>query len=307
MSASTSPDNIFYPTSTDSFGPLETAFATMASSVQTALNGTKTYRTADHTSLAAITAMASGALATVIEGGATFGYDGSVWQQKTDAIFASTANRDTAYAKAGGAYRVSPSARVIITGIRQEWNGSAWQSVSAMMSVIPASVGGTTVVSSIAGKVSFTAASGLNLNNCFSTAADKYEIFIDITGMSTVSQVGMYLRASSADNTTANYDWQALYGSASAAGSSGIAAGTQWQLTSAATGSHSIHITLFNPAQATLKRGVVSTTDYTGGAAPTVSTIGLGFRSGTVFDGFSIFALAGGTFAGVISVEAHLN
>ena len=307
MSASTSPDNIVYPTSTDSFGPLETSFATLAASVQTALNATKTYRTADLNSLAAITAMASGALATVIEGGASFGYDGSVWQQKTDAIFASTAARDTAYAKAGGAYRVSPSARVIITGIRQEWNGSVWQSVSSLMSVIPSSSTGTTVTASTSGKTSFTAANGMNVNNCFSAAADKYEIFIDITGMSIVSQMGMLLRSVGADNTSANYDWQALYGSASAAGSSGAPATTYWQLTAAATGSHSIHVTLFNPYQATLKRATVNTVDYTGGAAPTVSTLGLGFRLGTPFDGFSLFATAGGTFAGTVSVETHLN
>ena len=63
MSASTTPDNITYPVSTDAFGPLESAFATLATTVQTALNNTKTYRTADHVSLAAIIGMASGALA----------------------------------------------------------------------------------------------------------------------------------------------------------------------------------------------------------------------------------------------------
>ena len=106
MSASTSPDNITYPISTDAFGPLETSFATLATSVQTALNGLKTYRTADHISLAAITGMATGALATVIEGGAIFDYNGTIWVQSTPATFATNTARDTAYAKATGAYRV---------------------------------------------------------------------------------------------------------------------------------------------------------------------------------------------------------
>ena len=114
MSASTSPDNITYPISTDAFGPLETSFATMATSVQTALNNTKTYRTADHISLNAMTGMASGALATVIEGGAIFAYNGTIWIQETPAYFASLGARDTAYAKASGAYRVL-NAQVIRT------------------------------------------------------------------------------------------------------------------------------------------------------------------------------------------------
>lgn len=38
MSANTSPDNITYPVSTDNITPLETVFATMASSIQTALS-----------------------------------------------------------------------------------------------------------------------------------------------------------------------------------------------------------------------------------------------------------------------------
>ena len=129
MSASTSPDNIVYPTSTDSFGPLETVFATLATSVQTALSATKTYRTADLTSLAAIAGMASSALATVTEGGATFGYDGTLWQQKTEALFANTTIRDSAYAKAGGAYKISPNARVVVAGVRQEWNTLGWSPV----------------------------------------------------------------------------------------------------------------------------------------------------------------------------------
>ena len=128
MSASTSPDNIIYPISTDAFGPLETVFAALATSVQTALNGTKTYRTTDHISLNAITGMASGALATVIEGGASFSYDGTVWQQKTEALFSTTGIRDTAYAKVGGVYRVN-NAKALVAGVHYEWFGSIWASI----------------------------------------------------------------------------------------------------------------------------------------------------------------------------------
>lgn len=43
MSANTSPDNIVYPVSTDQVAPLETVFATMASSIQTALSNQGKY------------------------------------------------------------------------------------------------------------------------------------------------------------------------------------------------------------------------------------------------------------------------
>ena len=173
--------------------------------------------------------------------------------------------------------------------------------------VIPTSVLGATVSVTATGKVQFGSASGLNVNGCFNTAADKFDILIDISGMATVGQMALVFRSAGVDNTSANYDWQAVYGSGAAAGSAGAAATTVWQLTAGAAGSHSIRVTVYNPAQSSIKRGVVQAVDYTGGAAPTIAAIGAGFRSGISFDGFSLYALSGGTFAGNLSVEAHLN
>lgn len=49
--ATTTPDNIYYPTSGENVAPLETVFATQASSVQTALNAARTERNAIDTRL----------------------------------------------------------------------------------------------------------------------------------------------------------------------------------------------------------------------------------------------------------------
>lgn len=134
MSASTSPDNITYPTSTDSFGPLETAFATMAASIQTALSATKTYRTADLNSLNGLTGMASGAIATVIEGGALFDYNGTIWIQVTNSVFATTTLRDSAYLKATGAYKViTARATVSADGITYGYFGTVWAPFSGAL------------------------------------------------------------------------------------------------------------------------------------------------------------------------------
>lgn len=104
---------ITYPTGTDQVAPLHTVFATMATSIDTAL-GKIIFRPADLAALAAITGMLSGDIAIVAEGGALFEYNGTAWAQKTEAHFASATTRDTAYSKANGVYRV-PSATVYRT------------------------------------------------------------------------------------------------------------------------------------------------------------------------------------------------
>lgn len=126
MPANTSPDNIVYPVSTDAVAPLESVFATLAISIQNALNK-HPFATADLASLAAITGMAAGDLAEVIEGGAIFRYSGTGWVQATAATFGSASARDTAYAKASGAFRVA-QAEAIVTAdnISYIYTGSAW-------------------------------------------------------------------------------------------------------------------------------------------------------------------------------------
>jgi hypothetical protein len=109
---------ITYPTGTDDVAPLQTVFATMATSIDTAL-GKLTFRPADLAALAALVGMSPGDIATVLEGGAIFRYTGTSWVQATPASFSSSAARDTAYAKASGTYRVG-TARVFRTDTNYE-------------------------------------------------------------------------------------------------------------------------------------------------------------------------------------------
>lgn len=112
--ANTSPDNIYYPVSTDQINPLATRFAALANSVQNALNA-HPYTVADHAALKALVGMTTGSLAVVVEGGAIFEYNGTAWIQKTEGHFTSAAARSTAYAKASSAYLV-PGATSYISG-----------------------------------------------------------------------------------------------------------------------------------------------------------------------------------------------
>lgn len=75
----------------------------------TALEARVTQRPVDLDALAAVGtgSLLSGDLARVTEGGALFFWAGTAWEQLSVAKFASTAARDTAYAKASAAYRVT--------------------------------------------------------------------------------------------------------------------------------------------------------------------------------------------------------
>ena len=71
------------------------------------------------------TASPEGKILHVDDMGANFQAQDAAWVQITDARFASTGDRDTAYAKAAGAYLVA-GARAIISGVTYRYSGSAW-------------------------------------------------------------------------------------------------------------------------------------------------------------------------------------
>lgn len=110
MATTGAPWNIWIPDTTSPVAPLQTLFSTQATSIAVALSALQTTtprRVADLTALAALTPVATYEPVIVVEGGAIFIHNGTVWVQATEATFASAGTRDTAYAKAAGAYCVS--------------------------------------------------------------------------------------------------------------------------------------------------------------------------------------------------------
>lgn len=81
MAASTTPDAIVYPQSTDQVSPLETVFANMANSVQTAMNfrGIYTFRWTNAAARTAQTGMRVGDYGYQIDTQYTYRYTGSAW------------------------------------------------------------------------------------------------------------------------------------------------------------------------------------------------------------------------------------
>lgn len=82
------------------------------------------YNVADFTALAALTGMISGSRAFVVEGDVSMVFDGGAWIQQSVAKFASTADRDTAYAKASNAYKVQ-GVQAYVSGTNTTWAYSA--------------------------------------------------------------------------------------------------------------------------------------------------------------------------------------
>lgn len=313
MSANTSPDNITYPVSTDAVAPLETVFATMATSVQTALSNFRSSKlnlvVADLAALALVTGMSVGQLAIVTEGGAVFEYNGTTWVQQTIAQFSTTGARDTAYAKASSAYLVAWTAQALITSTGQnlQYNGSAWVNPfsSGLNPIVPTSVAGTGVTVSSSGVVTLTAASIASMNGVFSSTYDNYLILADFPTHSTGSATQMRLRLAGTDDVTAS-----SYQTQTTTSTTTTVTGAQVVSTSGPINSNgafledSMKVTLFAPAIARVTRWQ---SEFFG----VISSIASGSAYGrhtaaTAYDGVSILVGAG-TITGTVRVFGYLK
>ncbi len=83
-----------------------------------------------------------------------------------------------------------------------------WGSRAGLAKVIPSSVavGSGTGSADSLGTVTFSGASSVSLNNCFSSTYKNYRVVLDITSISAVDSIlGFRLRVSGSDDTSANY------------------------------------------------------------------------------------------------------
>ena len=182
------------------------------------------YSVADFTALAALTGMVSGQTGFVVEGDVTMMYDGSAWVQQSVAIFATSAARDTAYAKASAAYRVQGvQAYQTDTGITYNYaalynvstnpggrDAAGWYpttKVDGLVPVQPTSVavaGGSATVNAL-GLVSFTTATSVSLNGVFTSAYNSYRMLIRVPNTSGGASLTFRFRNAGTDNTSNNY------------------------------------------------------------------------------------------------------
>jgi hypothetical protein len=160
---------------------------------------------------------------------------------------------------------------------------------SGMDLITPTSVAGSGVTLS-GGEVSMSAATGVNVNGCFTSNYQNYQIWFDALG-SQDSTLLLRMRLAGSDNSASSYAYQQLdAASTSVTGSRGTAQTSMYFGYATTTrGWHFVNI--FNPnlASATL---VQSQTAFNV-AGPNLTIFMGGHNVATAFDGFSIIVGAG--------------
>jgi hypothetical protein len=204
------------------------------------------------------------------------------------------------------------------------WSGSAWVSVATeveslanfatqsyadntpgLRMVVPTSVAVGSGTGSIAtqGTVTFSGASSVSLNGCFSSTYDNYRILFFGT-LSTGSNQTLRLRASGTDNSgaTSYRSQQGTFGGASAAAKRNDTSAFNLNYDSGGSEPPYYAIDIFRP-NSTDSVKVISGMGYK--SAQTDFTSGA-LTSSTQFDGFSLITSTG-TMSGTVRVYGYKN
>lgn len=189
-------------------------------------------------------------------------------------------------------------------GLSWMWSGSAWvPALQGLVAIAPTSVAGAGVVLGSGGLVTFTAASSVSLNGCFTSAFANYKIVIVGTAQTAASGVSVRLRAAGVDASAANYSWSRGFDDVTARTVFTSAGATSWVLSPEGANYQDRleEITLANPGTAarTIGRGV-------GAMGSTMRTADYAWQHSlaTAYDGLSIFTGAG-TFTGTVKVYGY--
>lgn len=186
-----------------------------------------------------------------------------------------------------------------------------WVNPLGQSLVVPptVAVGSGTFSISTLGKVTFTGASSVSVNGCFTTTYDNYAIFLNIPTSSTANNLTFRFRLSGTDDSSASYDTQSLVAASTTATAAQPLAGTSIGLDGVNAAFHDIEMRLFAPNLAQATRGkaeVLTTANPMTAAAGAYAIRGFLFRNATQFDGFSFIASTA-TVTGTIRVYGYNN
>ena len=182
--------------------------------------------------------------------------------------------------------------------------------VGAGMDLItPTSVAGTGVTLS-GGKVSFSAATSVSVNGCFTATYDNYALVADFTAASANNAISLRLRVGGVDATT-NYAGVRLYTLNTTVGADIDPTGTdEWYVT--ATNStrptSDTHLYCNGPAKAAITTYTAHSfgSGGSGGGSLYQFLLAGNHTTTTAYDGFTIFTDTG-TFAGTLRVYGLRN
>lgn len=154
------------------------------------------------------------------------------------------------------------------------------------------------------GGTTFTTSAAVNVDNVFSATYANYLVIADFVGSATLG-MSLRFRVSGADNTTSNYNSQALSAASTSVAGSRSTAQTSMGFTDTSVDPNFAQITVLNPF-ATAKTMVGGYGIFNGGSGIEVQNKMGTFTATTSFTGFSIFP-ASGTITGTIRVYGLAN
>lgn len=172
--------------------------------------------------------------------------------------------------------------------------------IAGLKLIVPSSVAGSGVSVSASGKVTFTAATSVSVNGCFSSTYDNYLIVMGYDTSSTLN-MRMRLRASGTDNSTASsYVYQYVYASGVTVSSARTTSSRWSPINGYATQRSGSHLYLYGPAlsQPTALRSVNvqdSSSAYLEDHACT-------HNQSTAYDGFTFFSETAATATGSLTI-----
>lgn len=195
------------------------------------------------------------------------------------------------------------------TNVYYQYSGSAWGRLvsaigSGLVSMVPTSVAGTGVSVAANGLVSFTGASTININGCFTSEFTNYRINVFAVHSTSAAFNGL-LRASGSDLTASEYQRQTLTASSTTVSGGRTSNAASWAGISIASGTYEeLDIILYNPQATQLTVGMVlgMATSTTG--TPTIITgqMAIQYDATTSADGIS-FVTTAGTADGTIRIS----
>lgn len=215
-----------------------------------------------------------------------------------EVVFRNATERNAATLVAG------TSALLLSDGTRHFSTGSGWVPVAepGLVPVAPASVAGTGVVAGAGGLVTFTAATAVSLNGCFTSSYRNYKVLIEVTSRSAASFSTLLYR-SAGTNLVTGYDANRVIWAA--AGSSGqLANNPDIPLASGNFPKQNYEVELRMPQLSQQSGYSARIVEFQAAGAPTIVTVDGSTRSTAAQDGFTFSATAG-TMTGTLKVYGY--
>jgi hypothetical protein len=154
---------------------------------------------------------------------------------------------------------------------------------------------------------SFSGVAGVSLPaNTFTSSFRNYRIIVEATGASASGGHSFRLRASGADNTTANYNYQNLESLSSTTTSQRSTGQTNWNLFSITANRTFFIIDLIAPQAAETTLGYIDSAYNASSTTLGIENYVLSFTASTQFDSLSLNS-SGANLSGVYSVYGYNN